>query len=221
MADPFLFADPLMFKVYLSFCLVTGIVMCFYGYRAFRLILALLGVVLGGYAAGVMGYHLSDGNLAVMAFCGLTGSLLGGVLLVALYLLGVFVYGAVFGTAVGAALVLGASEHIRAIVVVALAVIGGVAALFLQRIIIITATALQGALFVTATGWLVWTGLAPAKAYALLLSAAGAEDPVATQKYVFLGVWLALACLGVGVQVATTEETEEESASTEPVEPAS
>ena len=198
-------------KVYLSLCVLTGVVMCFYGYRAFKLALGLFGALLGGYAAAAVGFELSEGSMAVALFCGLTGGALGGVLMVTLYLLGVFVTGATLGGLLAAVFTIRAAPDVRVLVMSVLAAIGGFLALFVQRSIVIAATSLNGAALVVGGFWMLASRLSPGEAYKLYLaagSAPGLGSGPGIDKYLLVGAWATLACLGAWAQFSAGEPPE-------------
>ena len=207
-------SDPALQKVYFSACVVTGVLMCFYGQRAFKYVLGLFGLLAGGYAAAAVGLDLSDGNRAVALFCGLTGGALGAVLMVTLYLLGVFVAGATLGGIIAVIFTLRAGPDMRALVAALLAVIGGFLALFIQRFIVTIATALNGAALVIGGMWLLFAGLSPMAAYHRYAAGgpATAYSSVAgagIHKYFLLVAWALLGCLGAWAQFAAAHRKEE------------
>jgi hypothetical protein len=123
--------------------LVGGLLACFAGYRIFRVVLGIYGFILGAlFASNVIGGEQSG---AMMLAAAIGGGLVGALLLIAAYFVGVALIGA--GLGAGAANLLGAAlgrePHI--VVVVVLAVIGALAALRLQRYVIVAATAFGGA----------------------------------------------------------------------------
>lgn len=192
-------SDPILLRAYLIGCVLTGGLMCIWGYRTFKYALGLFGLLLAGYLAAATGFHLSDGNRSVALFCGLIGGTLGGVLMVALYLLGVFVSGATLGVTVAAVFTIGARPDVRAVVMSVTAAVTGFLALFIQRFIVIVATALNGAGLVVGGLWLLYTQQSPADAFRLY--AAGPAHGV--HKYLFVGAWAALGCLGAWAQFST------------------
>ena len=79
------------------------------------------------------------------------------------------------------------------------AAVTGFLALFIQRFIVIVATALNGAGLVVGGLWLLYTQQSPADAFRLY--AAGPAHGV--HKYLFVGAWAALGCLGAWAQFST------------------
>ncbi len=200
-------------KVYLCSCVLVGAVMCFFGRRAFKLTLGLFGALVGGYAAAAVGFRLSDGKEAVALFCGLTGGVLGGVLMVVVYLLGVFVAGATLGGIIAAVFTMGSASSDRAIAVSVVAAGGGLLALFAQRFLITVATALNGAALVVGCMWLLYVNVSAIEACSLYVSAGAADStasPDAVYKYFLICGWAGLGCLGAWVQCATQDEPKPE-----------
>ena len=123
--------------------LVGGLLACFAGYRIFRVVLGIYGFILGAlFASNVVGGEQSG---AMMLAAAIGGGLVGALLLIAAYFVGVALIGA--GLGAGAANLIWAAfnrePHI--VVVLVLAVIGALAALRLQRYVIVVATAFGGA----------------------------------------------------------------------------
>jgi uncharacterized protein DUF4203 len=178
--------------------LAGGLVACFAGYRMFRLVLGIYGFILGALLATSIAGASSTGTLVITA---LIGGLIGAVILNLAYFLGVVLLGA----AIGAMLVTmiwgraGSEPHV--LIVILFAVIGAVAAMQLQRYVIVTGTAFGGA----------WTALVGALALAGDKAAAAAAsannvwvvyplDPAPGRKWV-IPVWLALGLAGLVVQL--------------------
>lgn len=181
--------------------LLGGLLSCFAGYRVFRVVLGFFGFVLGALlASSLMGTE----QTMYMIVAAIVGGIVGALILVAAYFVGV----ALIGAGVGALIVnviwaaLGREPHI--LVVILFAIAGALGALALQRYVIITATAFGGA----------WTTIVGALALAgdrLAIEAAARNNvwlaypmnPAPGQQWVIY-VWLALGVAGVIVQLAVT-----------------
>jgi len=179
-----------------------GALSCFAGYRLFRVVLGLYGFILGAmFASSMMGTTNTVGMLAAA----IIGGVAGAAILVFAYFIGVALVGAGFGALVA---------HIGwphagtgdppAMVVIALAIAGAVAAMFLQRYVIIVSTAFAGA----------WTiivgGLAIAGGRGAAHAASSADvwilypmAPAPGQRWVPLA-WIALGLIGTAVQLGIT-----------------
>ena len=122
-----------------------GLLDCFFGYRVFRVAVALLGaLVLGLLATSAVGQWFGGGEVVSwVAFA--VGALLGLVLSFAFYLVGVFLAGFSFGYAVTLALVPFTGPAATLLIGAVAGTACGLLALLLQRLIIAAATAFGGA----------------------------------------------------------------------------
>jgi hypothetical protein len=121
-----------------------GLLNCFFGYRLFIVIVALLGLTLGASLGYLIGSWMEGGivTLVLVMILGLIGAWAS----VSGYYAFIFVVGA-FGFALLAAFVSGIySQNVSVLLLILVGLVGGFVALWLQRIIIIIATAAQGAL---------------------------------------------------------------------------
>lgn len=129
-----------------SVALMTwGVLDCFFGYRVFKITLALAGGLLGigfGQAAAVA---LGFGPGGVTASL-IIGGLLGAGLAFLLYVAAVFVTGFLFGASLGILLLANYHHMVALLSGCVLGVIGGFLAVKIQRVLIILSTALRGAL---------------------------------------------------------------------------
>ncbi|MDI1251445.1 MAG: DUF4203 domain-containing protein [Lacunisphaera sp.] len=121
-----------------------GVLDCFFGYRIFKITLAVLGGLIGvvfGQAAGAalgMGPTAEIGGLVL-------GGLLGAGLAYLLYLAAVFVAGFLFGATLGILLLANFNHMVALLSSAVLGVVGGFLAVKLQRVLIMLSTALVGA----------------------------------------------------------------------------
>lgn len=130
--------------------LLWGLVDCFAGYRVFRLSVVLGGAVggawLGHLAAGAAGLN-PGGTLAAL----LVGAVAGALLAFLLYLLAVFLAGFGFGAALALLLLAQLNQLVALGAATVAGLVGGVLAVKLQKILLVLATALLGALRVALT----------------------------------------------------------------------
>ena len=77
--------------------LVGGVVACFFGYRLFRIVLALFGFILGALAASSI-FGMSDTGPMIGA--AVAGGLVGAAILIGAYFVGVALVGAALGAVV-------------------------------------------------------------------------------------------------------------------------
>lgn len=179
--------------------LAGGLLACFAGYRLFRIVLALYGFVLGALVASSIP-GTSDPFMTIAWLVG--GGLIGAVIFILAYFVGV----ALVGAGLGALIVHLVAAQIRvepsALVVIVFAVFGAFAAMALQRHVIIVATALGGA----------WTVIVAAARFINRGHAGDARSPVwlvyptnpELSRPILIATWIALAALGVIVQLWLT-----------------
>src|SRR5262245_8594491 len=98
-----------------------GIVGCFFGYRLFRLVLAIAGFVIGALLASSV-FGVSDTTAMIVA--ALVGGLIGAGVLFAAYFVGVALIGAGLGAAAANILFSAADRDPHFLVVVFLAIAG-------------------------------------------------------------------------------------------------
>jgi hypothetical protein len=122
--------------------LFGGIVACFFGYRLFRIVLAIFGFILGALAASSV-FGASDTVPMLVAAIG--GGLVGAGLLIAAYFVGVALVGAGLGALVANLLFSASGRDPQFIVLVLCSVAGAVGSMYLQRYVIIIGTGFGGA----------------------------------------------------------------------------
>ena len=122
--------------------LIGGLLACFAGYRIFRIVLGIYGFIGGALlASNIVGTE----NTMLMIGAAIGGGLIGALILIAAYFIGVALIGAGLGAVVANLIwaAIGGEPHIAIVIVLAIA--GALAALALQRYVIIVATAFGGA----------------------------------------------------------------------------
>ena len=181
--------------------LLGGIVGCFFGYRLFRIVLAITGFIVGaGLASSIFG--MSDTWPMIAA--AVIGGMIGAAILFFAYYAGVALTGAVLGAVVANVAFAAGDRAPTVLVVIALAVIGAGLAMYLQRYFIIVGTAFGGA----------WTLIVGAMALlgnpgALAAAAAGdvwvayPMNPAPGQRWLPVA-WIVLGLIGTGVQLGWT-----------------
>jgi hypothetical protein len=193
---------PASFQTPAAIILVLGgLLSCFAGYRVFRVVLGFFGFVLGALlTSSIMGTD----QTVWMVVAAVVGGIIGALILVAAYFVGV----ALIGAGVGALVVnliwasLGREPHI--VIVILFAIAGALAALALQRYVIITATSFGGA-WTTIVGALALLGdrLAVEAAARNNVWLAYPMNPAPGQRWVIVA-WLVLGLVGVIVQLGIT-----------------
>jgi hypothetical protein len=181
--------------------LVGGVISCFAGYRVFRIVLGIYGFIIGAlFASGLAGPE----NTFWMMAAALAGGVVGALILIAAYFVGVALLGAGIG-ALGASLIWAAfGKEPGAVVVILFAIVGALGALALQRYVIIGATSFGGA-------WTIIVGALALTGTRMTVDAAARNNvwlayPTnpAPGNYWILLVWLALGVTGVIVQLSIT-----------------
>ena len=177
--------------------LAGGIVSCFFGYRLFRIVLAIFGFILGALASSSI-FGMSDTGPMIVA--AVVGGLLGAGILIAAYFVGV----ALIGAGLGALIVnllwkpFGGEPHTAAIIVAA--AIGAFTAMSFQRYVIIIGTAFGGAwtMLVGAAALMLGKGAKAASAGDMWIVYPDTAGP--DRLWVFVA-WIAISLVGVYVQL--------------------
>jgi uncharacterized protein DUF4203 len=181
--------------------LVGGIIACFFGYRLFRIVLAIFGFILGALAASSV-FGVSDTGPMLIAAA--LGGLIGAGLLIAAYFVGVALVGAGLGAAAAHLFFSFSNREPHVLAVILCAIAGAVGAMYLQRYFIIVGTSFGGA----------WTLIVGAMAIlgnrtAMAAAAAGnvwvayPMNPAPGQRWVPIA-WIALGLIGTAVQLGWT-----------------
>ncbi len=178
-----------------------GLVSCFFGYRWFRTVLAIFGFVIGALLASSV---IGAGEALWMVGAAVAGGLIGAALLYAAYFVGVALVGAGLGVLLAnlALSAAGREPHFLAIVLAAVA--GSVAAMYLQRYVIIVSTGFGGA-------WTLIVGVMALFGNRAAMAAAAAGniwvayplDPAPGQTWLPVA-WVALGAVGTAVQLGWT-----------------
>lgn len=135
--------DPELYPWITVAALVWGLLDCFFGYKVFKVTVALLGAVAGALLghAGAAAAGLGSGAELAGVFL---GALFGAGLAFLLYLAAVFLAGFGFGATLTILLLAHFNHMVALLAAVVVGVIGGIAAVKLQRVVIVLATALLG-----------------------------------------------------------------------------
>jgi hypothetical protein len=180
-----------------------GLLACFAGYRLFKFVLGIYGFVLGAMlASSAMGVTNTTG----MIVASLVGGVCGALLLMFAYFIGIALVGAGLGALVAHVgwSSVGKGGDPPALAIVGLAIAGSIGAMFLQRYVIVVATAFGGA-WTTLVG-----GLAIASERTVAAKAASATNvwilyPTSAPGQAWVPfAWVALGLIGTGVQLRIT-----------------
>lgn len=185
---------------------IGGGVACFAGYRIFRVVLGIYGFIFGAFVAtSAMG----TSDTAWLIGGALIGGIVGALILIAAYFIGVALIGAA-AAALAVNLVWGqmSGGEPPALAIIIAAVVGALASLSLQRYVIIIGTALGGA-WTLIVGGMALAGQRGAETAAR----AAAERPDVWVLYPMnpapgqpwmLAAWIVLGLIGVFVQMRYT-----------------
>ena len=192
---------PVSFQIPAGLLLVlAGVVSCFAGYRLFRVVLGIFGFIVGWLSvSSAMGTE----QTIWMLLAAFGGGLLGALILVAAYFVGVALIGA--GIGAGAASVIWASfgREPGLVPVIVLAILGALGALALQRYVIIVATAFTGAQTIVVGAAALLGSRAAADAAARTVYRVYPLDPLPATQW-DLAALLVLGIAGLVVQLAVT-----------------
>jgi len=136
--------DPELYPWISVAAIAWGVLDCFFGYKVFKITLALVGGLIGAVAAHAAATAAGLPTGGVTA-CLIAGGLLGAGLAFLMYIAAVFVAGFGFGATLGILLLAHYHHMVALLSGVVLGLIGGFLAVKVQRILIMLSTALLGA----------------------------------------------------------------------------
>jgi hypothetical protein len=192
---------PASFQTPAAIVLVLGgLLSCFAGYRVFRIVLGIYGFILGALlASSFMG---ADQRL-YMVLSALAGGIVGALVLIGAYFIGVALLGGAIGALVANAIWAALSREPHVFIVILFSISGALGALALQRYVIVISTAFAGA-WTTINGIMALAGdRAVSTAVRNDIWLAYPLSPAPGQKWVVV-VWLALGMAGVIAQLTVT-----------------
>ena len=179
-----------------------GLVACFFGYRLFRMVLAIFGFILGALTASSV-WGVSD-TMPMLVAAGV-GGLIGAGVMFAAYFVGVALVGAALGAVAASLAFQLADKEPSVLAVVFCSIVGAVGSTYLQRYFLIVGTGFGGA-------WTLIVGAMAAVGNRAGLAAAAAGgsvwvpyplDPAPGQRWVPIA-WGILGLLGTTVQLGWT-----------------
>ncbi|MCH8014640.1 MAG: DUF4203 domain-containing protein [Candidatus Dadabacteria bacterium] len=138
--------SPLMYNFLLAAVVLLGVLICFFGYRMVKFVLAVAGFILGASFVAGFGFTLTDGKeIVVILIAAVAGGLIVGALFLFLYSAGVFLIGAIFGILLFSGIIGFVNSNTSPILYILPALVGGILALLLQKFMIILITSFTGA----------------------------------------------------------------------------
>jgi Domain of unknown function (DUF4203) len=181
--------------------LIGGLISCFAGFRVFRIVLGIYGFILGAlFASAAMGTE----HTVWMIVAALAGGLIGALILIAAYFIGVALLGAGIGALAASMIWASLGREPGALVVILFSIAGALGALALQRYVIVGSTAFGGA-------WTIVVGALALSGNRVALDATAHNNvwlaypmnPAPGQRWIVF-VWLALGIAGAVVQLTIT-----------------
>jgi hypothetical protein len=183
-----------------------GILNCFWGYRILKTILGIGGFCAGAAAGWTAAAGWGQFTVGIALLCALAGGLIGALLCIWLYFVGIFLLGAGFGAALATVVLNAAGSQPQLVIVIIAAVVLGFVAVAVQKFMIILSTAFGGAYLLVA-GILHFVVGGPNAMPVLFerfqMGSGGALS------YLPLACWLVLGVVGVAVQFRGRRETVE------------
>jgi hypothetical protein len=194
---------PASFQIPAAIILVGGgLLACFAGYRLFRLVLGIFGAIAGALVAtSLVG---SESTLWLIGAI-LIGAIAGALIFVFAYFAGVALLGAGFGAMAAHLVWLAIGGEPGLIAVILFSIAGALVALWLERYVIIVATALVGAQMAVVGAVALLTEQARADAASRAVYRVYPLDPLPATEW-DLYAWMALALAGLIVQLGFTAD---------------
>jgi hypothetical protein len=192
---------PASFQMPAAIILVAGgLLSCFAGYRVFRFVLAFFGFILGALAtSSAMG---ADQTLWMIGGA-ILGGLVGALILVLGYFVGVALIGAGIGAGAAMAIWAALGREPGILPVLILSILGALGALALQQYVIIVSTAFGGAQTAIVGGAALLGNRVAADAAARSVYRVYPLDPLPATKWDLIA-WLVLGTFGVIAQMGVT-----------------
>jgi hypothetical protein len=180
--------------------LLGGLLSCFAGYRVFRVVLGIYGFILGALlASSFPGVE----QTWAMVIAALVGGVIGALILIAAYFVGVALIGAGIGALAANVIWASLEREPHIAVVILLAIAGALGALALQRYVIIVATAFGGAQTAVVGAAALLGDRWAAEAATRSVYGVYPLDPIPTTQWDFIAA-VALGLVGLVVQLGFT-----------------
>jgi len=184
------------------FSIIAGVIVCFRGYRIFKVVLGIAGFIAGAALFYHFGAHYTA-NMIVLVILAIFGGLIGASLSIAFYYIGLFLLGALAGWQLGFLMATAINIEFVIIIPIIAAMITGILACFLQKPIIIISTALIGAWSVVTGGFHFFgAGIIPTDLFSdpfMLVDSLRNTNPVV------ILAWIVLSIAGIIFQFSLPE----------------
>ncbi|HZM94964.1 MAG TPA: DUF4203 domain-containing protein [Vicinamibacterales bacterium] len=179
--------------------LLGGTVACFFGYRMFRLVLAIFGFIVGVFFSSSI---VAPSDTTSMLVVGAIGGLIGAGILFAAYFVGVALFGAGIGALVANLAFSASGQEPHFLVIAFCAVAGAAVSMYLQRYVIILSTSFGGA-WTMIVGSMALIGDRAAKAAVDNVWVLYPLNPAPDRQWLPIA-WVVLGLIGTGVQLGWT-----------------
>ncbi len=181
-------------KTFAIFSIIAGVIVCFWGYRIFKVVLGIAGFIAGAVLFYHFGAHYTA-NMVVLVILAIFGGLIGASLSVAFYYIGLFLLGALAGWQIGFLISTAINIEFVIIIPIIAAALAGILACFVHKPVIIISTALIGAWsVVTGSFYFFGTGIIPTDLFRdpfMLVESLRETNPVV------ILAWIALRIAGM------------------------
>jgi hypothetical protein len=125
------------------FLILAGLLNCFFGYKLFKILLGVIGFIVGGYFTGRIVYSMT-GNSTAAIVVGVIIGIIIALIAFFFYTGGVFIIGASFGAFIALMFNFHVDSMIRVAIIIIFAVAGGVLAIVFQKFMVIISTSFGG-----------------------------------------------------------------------------
>ena len=176
---------------------IAGLLICFWGYRILKMSLGIIGFIGGAFGGWELGLAWANNSVGIALGCALVAGIIGMVLCLLFYFLGVFLLGAAAGAVVAAACSNGIAHPVQPLVFLVLPIAFGVIALLAQKFMIVVSTAFSGSYLITAG---IWPFVVHGQDSARIWLYPAHDASPGNMGYAALVLWVVLALLGIGSQ---------------------
>lgn len=180
---------------------IFGAVNCFSGYRLFKILLAVTGFLIGANISWTIALNVTDGSKIIAIISAILGGIIGALIVSLLYFVGIFFFGAFFAYFLGSMFLSMFADNSPLLFLIISSILGGIIALFLQKLIIIMATSIGGAWYII-LGISKFFGISMMNAQTII-NIHGLNLQNKNQIFIFL-IWLILSISGIIIQFAKT-----------------
>jgi MFS family permease len=178
-------------QAFAIFSIIVGIIVCFWGYRLFKVVLGIAGFIAGAVLFYYFGAQYTE-RMIVLVILTIFGGLIGASLSLAFYYVGLFLLGALAGWQLGFLIATAINIEFVIIIPIIAAIIAGFLACFFQKPVIIIATALIGAWSVVTGGFYFFgTGIIPTDLFRdpfMLVESLRETNPVVILAWIVLSI---------------------------------